>query len=826
MRRVIINDRQDRQLFELAEADVFELTRHVVVNGEHSLTITTTQVLEVGWRVLHEDDRGRWHEHVVYGADSLHQSGDRPIGTYYCVWSLQHDLMGTRVSAMPGTQTPVTAAEALLAVLGGTSRWTRGTVTVTATGGASMYDMDGWTALGILTANWGGEVDATIEVGSSGVTARKVDLYAQQGEAEAKRRFDFGDDLRSVRRTVPDGPLYCRITPRGKGEETDGGGYGRKITIESVNDGKDYLEYAPMVELAKLPDGNGGWEYPTLEIENSSCETPAELKEWALSVIEDYLVPKVTYSVDVTQLAKEGVDMQGVSLGDAVHIVDRKFDLRIAARVMEIAADEIAGRTQKLTIGGFGESIADRLNTMSQGIAQANSKVDALGASLSTADYIDSLLERINAEINATGGYTYIVPGNGILTFDVAVADPLNPTEASRVVEIKGGTIRIANSKTAQGAWEWKTVFTSGHVTADIVTAANLVAGQIGSATSGTWWDLDNNLLHMAATTIVDNTTLGDALEDAGIANTMIRAYGAGVLICRKGNTVGALVNADGTFDVVAVTWSGDTPMASRTLATYGESFTMGTRASGTTAGTGSAAIGSAVTASGMYSFAQGFQTSATGSYSAAFGYQSTTSNGYSITTGRGCTASNQYGFAGGRDSISQGQGGFAYGDGAVANNSYETALGSYNVLSPYTGTNLLVVGNGSSNARKNAFTLSRAGQLTIAANLIQNSDRRLKTHVAYLGSDADTIIRRLKPAVFVKDGGRHYGFYAQDVQMADVWDTKTVEAHHTDESLGFDPLALDYTALIAPLTAYAQNLEKRVAELEKRIEKLEGGGE
>lgn len=63
------------------------------------------------------------------------------------------------------------------------------------------------------------------------------------------------------------------------------------------------------------------------------------------------------------------------------------------------------------------------------------------------------------------------------------------------MVEIKGGSIRIANSKTAQGAWDWKTVFVSGHIAAELVTAANLVAGRIQSANGTSYWNLDSNTL-------------------------------------------------------------------------------------------------------------------------------------------------------------------------------------------------------------------------------------------------------------------------------------------------------------------------------------------
>lgn len=54
-------------------------------------------------------------------------------------------------------------------------------------------------------------------------------------------------------------------------------------------------------------------------------------------------------------------------------------------------------------------------------------------------------------------------------------------------------------------------------------------------------------------------TTLFNA---TGALSTMVRQYGEGVLVCRAGQGIGALVSADGTFDVVSVSWSdGEDPV-------------------------------------------------------------------------------------------------------------------------------------------------------------------------------------------------------------------------------------------------------------------------
>lgn len=501
MRRMIRYSNLGAALGEVYPNDVMALVRTEEINGEHSLEITTTQVISKNERIIFQDGRGYWREYVVVGVDELHSSGKRPVGTYYCVWSLMPDMLGVTVSKMPGVQAEVSAGTALDAIISEQSLWTRGTVTQTTTGGASMYDMSGWKALDVLLNNWGGEIGTTIEVSPlTGVTKRSIDLYAQMGQAKPTRRFDFGSDLKSVKRTIPDEPYYCRISPRGKGEQTSEGGYGRKIRITEVNDGKDYLEYTPMVDVAKLP-ADGGWQYPTLIVENSDMETPAELKEWAQGILEETLTPKATYEVDVVQAGAEGFDFTGVSLGDVVQVVDRYFTedgLRLEGRVTSVTVDELNEHNVKVKIGYLGGSFADNFAKLQSAAQAAYDTAMAISSELSSADYISSLLDRINAEINATGGYTYITEGQGLRTYDVAVSDPLVGSEASMVVEVKGGTIRIANSKTSGGAWEWKTLLQSGFIAANLINAVNVKAGRIESADGSSYWDLDGSHVQLA----------------------------------------------------------------------------------------------------------------------------------------------------------------------------------------------------------------------------------------------------------------------------------------------------------------------------------------
>lgn len=511
MNRIMVYSPADTPLFELDPNDVFACTSIEEVNGEHSLSITTTKQLAKGQRVLLRMPDGNWREWVVTGIDASHTSGINAIGTYYCVWSLQYDLSMTVTTAMPGTQNPVAASAALDAALQGTQRWTRGSVLRSSTGGASMYYMSGWEALGVLTEVWGGEIDAVISVDSNGVLSRSVALYETIGSQTVTRRFDYGRDVMGITRVVDDAPVACRVLPRGKGEETDTGGYGRKIDITSVNGGKNYLENTQAANLYRVPNGSGGWEYPTVIIENTDMETPTDLKAWAQEVLLDYTTPQITYTASVEQFEDANVNTSGIGLGDKIHIVDKLFgeSLYLEGRVLRIENDFLNPKNTNITLGHIAPNLSNQFNVLKADVKRVKAATEIMnGGNLTTAEYLSRLLNRINQEVNGEGGYTYITEGQGIRTYDRAVTDPLVGAEATKVVEIKGGTIRIANSRTG-GNWDWKTVFESGHIAAELVTAAQLTTGYIGSASGGNYWDLDAGTFRLVNTAQLGNTTVG-----------------------------------------------------------------------------------------------------------------------------------------------------------------------------------------------------------------------------------------------------------------------------------------------------------------------------
>ena len=101
---------------------------------------------------------------------------------------------------------------------------------------------------------------------------------------------------------------------------------------------------------------------------------------------------------------------------------------------------------------------------------------------------------------------------------------------------------------------------------------------------------------------------------------------------------------------------------------------------------------------------------------------------------------------------------------------------------------------------------------LAVGGTLRQVSDRKVKTHLKYLNTDSTAIkfIQQLRPAYYIKNNKPEVGFYAQDIQEIDPWNTMV-------ESDKEGMLNLSYTEIIAPLVSYCHSLEKRIKELEAR---------
>ena len=81
--RVIVYDHTGEIIGDLLESEVITLTTIAELNGEHSLTLTTTRQLSKGDRILYRDKANVWAEYVIESIESVHETASVVLHTYW-----------------------------------------------------------------------------------------------------------------------------------------------------------------------------------------------------------------------------------------------------------------------------------------------------------------------------------------------------------------------------------------------------------------------------------------------------------------------------------------------------------------------------------------------------------------------------------------------------------------------------------------------------------------------------------------------------------------------------------------------------------------------
>lgn len=500
--RFTVYGRWGNGLFELT--DVLAATWTQAINELDTLEIKTRQAVAKGNAIVWQDSKGIWHEHLVSSVEAEHSTASTaPVNTVYAENSLCEIRGDYVVNKRPGVGVTggATASEALAAALSA-SRWSVGAVDVATKASASLYHTTAWDALSDVVGAWGGEIETALTAGTSGITARKLNLKAKIGQASATRRFEYTRDMSSVKRAYDDTDVITAVYAWGKGEELDSGGYGRRIGIASVNGGVDYVADADALALWGRPDGNGGKAHVFGDYTNEDQEDAAALKVEAEAYLAGRCAPEITYTADVLQFGAAGVDLTGVSLGDAVHVVDTSFEpeLRIEARIVGMKTDLLDPYNPTITLGNYTRGLEEQFASIKSTLGGISNRAATWEAMESAAaGYLNRVIDGLNDIFASSGGFVSFDPASGI-----TVTDKDTVEASTMAVNISGAGIRIADSKTSAGGWDWRTFGTGAGFTADEINAGTLTAIRIQDATGENYWDLATGEMHLKSAVPAD----------------------------------------------------------------------------------------------------------------------------------------------------------------------------------------------------------------------------------------------------------------------------------------------------------------------------------
>ena len=518
---------------------VWSAKRTMQTDGTRTLTLIAGDLLDKDDRILYRDDQGQWCEHIVDKPDTT-RADSQPVNTYDCPSSL------TEIAGKTLTNPTLTGgAQGLLTQALADTGWTVGTVQSNGVNTATL-DLDKPNALEMLEeiANrFDLEIQPVITVNADGtrIASRTVNLLAAIGDSVG-REFAYGRDLTSVRRTIGADHPITRLYVYGKTATGSDGKEGSQAGIESVNNGKPYIDAPDDVLRQWGRRGPDGTRLPYEGVvEFSDTDDPATLLRLGKAQLTRQSKPTVSYEADVASLNKGGMNTDNVRLGDTVRITDplAAGGLYLQGRVLKIEEDLLAGAAgTTITLG----TITDKLTTTS---AKVNNSVQKLWQNKSawddaanlTGGYLDGVINGLNDRMNLTGGYVYWDKGKGLTVYDKPRREDGSDADATMAIQIGGGFFRIANSRKSDGTWNWRTMGTGGGLIADVIVAGmlrggsswwNLDTGEVSfddgiirSADNSTYWNLGNGTFRTGGT-IIGGTITGGTIRGTDIEGTTI----------------------------------------------------------------------------------------------------------------------------------------------------------------------------------------------------------------------------------------------------------------------------------------------------------------
>lgn len=515
--RYMIFDRWGNPLGDLPYA--IKAIRTRATDGTDTLDITTIGEINKDERIAFKDSMGRWAEYLCQSTQTARAAG-MPVTVAYCTGSIA-ELSRTYIEDKRNRN--ANAKACLAKALEGT-RWTVGTVetgTITGTANLAFYHCTALDAIQKIADTYGLEVQTEYQPDPTGnqIGRRIIHLVEHRGSTNTTKRFEYGKDLTQIKRDIDSGDVITRLYGWGKGiEQTNEegeatGGYSRKISFADVNNGKPYVQDDQALANWGIPGPDGTRHHSEASVDFPDCEDPKELLNLTKAALKTRTTPTVSYTADVTALGQAGYDPEGTDVGDSVQIIDTSFTtpLRLEGRILQIEED-LAGSLAdtKITLGNIRQSYTQRLAAQQQALDKLVSNSGAWNSAAGgTGPYMKDLIDRINQIMNATGGYTYLKPGQGIYVYDKP--EDQNPTQC---IHIGGGYWRIADHKKANGDWDFRSLANGKGLFADTI-----FTGRLSDAAGLNFWDMDTGEFSLSARSAVGGKTVQEyadgALSDA-----------------------------------------------------------------------------------------------------------------------------------------------------------------------------------------------------------------------------------------------------------------------------------------------------------------------
>ncbi len=469
-------------------AEAIENNFTLEIPGDHS----DAQYLKEGALVAFLDLDANWQLFEVKDVTDQDTTDGQLNKIIYCEHAL-YELIDDIIEDKRPTNTSALLAltDALRA-----SRWVVGTVNDLGTNSTRFYYDSALASVQNVAAVWKGELRFRVTIAGNQITGRYVDLLARRG-TDTGKQFIFGKDITSVERQVDFRNVVTALYGRGKGDQVDTGGYGRRIDFSTVvwttptnpankPAGQKWIEDT----AAKAQYGLAGGTRNRFDVFVDEEETDsAKLLQKTWDELQRRKVPLITYTVDAVDLEPlSGLVHEAVRLGDGTACIDERFSpiLQVSARVVAISRHLLDLGKSKFTLGNYRPDTGTTDAKQAYYNRQISDKIGVWdNATAFKPSVLDATIFELQNELRMVSGYVQMKPGEGVFIYD----NP-DPALATQALKLGGGIFAIANTKTS-GQWNWRTFGTGAGFVADLLISGAINTGSvtINGPTSNMYWD-------------------------------------------------------------------------------------------------------------------------------------------------------------------------------------------------------------------------------------------------------------------------------------------------------------------------------------------------
>ena len=261
------------------------------------------------------------------------------------------------------------------------------------------------------------------------------------------------------------------------------------MTFADINDGKDYVEnYTYSNRII----------YGTAIVDERFNDKQS-LKDYAQAMLDANAVPAVSYECDVVDVAAMDSDysFQQLQMHKSVWLLDKKFNTRVAHRVVEYCIYPDDASKNKVTLSTVTPSLQSAVRFLQNSINDPNSA--ARQRETSAVDAATKLITGAKG-----GNVRFVNDGNG-KPIELLIMDTDDIATAQKVWRFNIGGFGFS-SNGYNGIYA-TAITQDGHIVADFMDVGTLSAVLIQSADGKSKWDLSTGEMDLYNTKITTSST-------------------------------------------------------------------------------------------------------------------------------------------------------------------------------------------------------------------------------------------------------------------------------------------------------------------------------